>query len=501
MSLLKYTILSAALTLACAPASHAAPVTPIQHVVLISIDGLHAFDLRHFIQTHPHSTLADLARHGVEYSQDFTPAPADSFPGLMALTTGGTPGQTGIYYDVSYDRALSPPGSACQTLGTTVTYNESVDGPGAAAGLPSINDDLLPRDPRKNCSPVYPHSYLRVNTIFNVVRDAGGYTAWIDKHPVYEIVEGPNGAGVNDLYTPEIGEDAEGNLTKGTDKITASINRTEHYDDHKMDALINEMRGHTHDGKSSAPVPTLAGLNLQAVNVGQKKAGYLNAQGTPTPALNGAIENCDHQIGRLMDTLKAQHLQSDTLVIVTAKHGNGPIAPHLARRLDRTLLAHQIDAAAPGALAQITTDRGALIWLHQARDTSEVVHALEQNRKPLGIKTVLSGNALRQHFRVAAGDDRIPDIIIIPQPGVIYVKAGDHKLAEHGGWSDHDRHVALLIANPHLHHQGVVVRRKVAAIQVAPTILAALGLNPGDLQAVATSHITVLPDGRMIHSH
>uniref|UniRef100_UPI002AD59ED8 alkaline phosphatase family protein n=1 Tax=Halothiobacillus sp. TaxID=1891311 RepID=UPI002AD59ED8 len=110
MSLLKYTALSAALTLACAPASHAAPVTPIQHVVLISIDGLHAFDLRHFIKTHPHSTLADLARHGVEYSQDFTPAPADSFPGLMALTTGGTPGQTGIYYDVSYDRALSPPG-------------------------------------------------------------------------------------------------------------------------------------------------------------------------------------------------------------------------------------------------------------------------------------------------------------------------------------------------------------------------------------------------------
>lgn len=497
MSLLKTSVLTAALSLTWAQAAVATPEAPIKHVVLISIDGFHAFDLRHFIQTHPQSTLANLARDGVEYSQDFTPAPADSFPGLMALTTGGTPGQTGIYYDVSYDRALSPPGSTCDTLGTTVTYDEAIDGPGAVAGLPAINAALLPRNPKKNCSPVYPHSYLKVNTIFNVVRDSGGYTAWIDKHPAYEIVNGPSGNGVNDLYTPEIGEDAEGNLARGADKITASISRTEHYDAGKMDALINEMKGLTHDGKTAAPVPTLAGLNLQAVNVGQKKAGYLNARGTPTPELAGAIAQCDRQIGRLMNTLKTRHLNNDTLVIVTAKHGNGPIGPGRARRLNRRLISRQIDAAVPGSLAQITTDRGALIWLHHTKNTHAVVHALEQQWKLLGIKTVLFGAALRQHFHVAAGDDRIPDIIIIPQPGVIYVKHGDHKLAEHGGWSDHDRHVALLIANPHLRHQGLVVRRKVTATQVAPTILATLGLNPNDLQAVLSSHLKVLPDSQI----
>ncbi len=31
--------------------------------------------------------------------------------------------------------------------------------------------------------PVYPHDFLKVNTLFEVVRAAGGYTAWSDKHP------------------------------------------------------------------------------------------------------------------------------------------------------------------------------------------------------------------------------------------------------------------------------------------------------------------------------
>lgn len=497
MNLLKSSLLTAALALTLSSVAQAASGTPIQHVVLISIDGLHALDLHRFIRMHPKSTLAALAHNGVVYSQDRTPAPADSFPGLMALVTGGTPGQTGVYYDETYDRVLSPPGTACQSLGTPVIYDESVDGPGAAQGLPSLDPDRLPRDPRQHCSPVYPHAYLRVNTIFDVVHDAGGYTAWIDKHPVYEIVEGPSGTGIDDLYTPEIGEDAEGNLTRGLDKITASITRTEHYDDRKMSALLEEMRGRKHDGKTAAPIPTLSGLNLQAVNVGQKTAGYLNGQGVPTPALNGAIAHCDQEIGRLVDVLRTEHLMKSTLIIVTAKHGNGPIDPHLVRHIDRSLLSRLINETAPDAIGQITTDRGALIWLKSPTDTDEVVRALSHHANQLGIRRILSGLALGQHFHVPPGDSRIPDIMVVTKPGVIYVKAGNQKRAEHGGWSENDRHVALLLSNPQLTHRGTVVRQHVQAMQVAPTILSSLGLNPTALQAVATSHIQPLPDSRI----
>src|SRR5271169_1251311 len=62
----------------------------IQHVLLISIDGLHALDVSRFIESHPNSALAELARHGVTYSNANTPANSDSFPGLLALVTGGS---------------------------------------------------------------------------------------------------------------------------------------------------------------------------------------------------------------------------------------------------------------------------------------------------------------------------------------------------------------------------------------------------------------------------
>jgi hypothetical protein len=43
---------------------------------------------------------------------------------------------------------------------------------------------------------------LKTNTIVNVAHAAGLYTAWADKHPAYEIANGPSGEGVNDLSRP-----------------------------------------------------------------------------------------------------------------------------------------------------------------------------------------------------------------------------------------------------------------------------------------------------------
>src|ERR1022692_4208327 len=94
------------------------PGAQIRHVLLISVDGLHQQDLRWYVHTvdglhqqdlrwyvhtHPSSTLADLVRHGIEYSHAMTPIPSDSFPGMIAQVTGGDPGVTGIYYDDTYN--------------------------------------------------------------------------------------------------------------------------------------------------------------------------------------------------------------------------------------------------------------------------------------------------------------------------------------------------------------------------------------------------------------
>ena len=63
----------------------------IKHVLLISVDGLHALDYLNCVSGGYCPNLAALGSTGVNYINTSTSKPSDSFPGLMALMTGGTP--------------------------------------------------------------------------------------------------------------------------------------------------------------------------------------------------------------------------------------------------------------------------------------------------------------------------------------------------------------------------------------------------------------------------
>src|SRR5579864_5308562 len=98
-----------------------------EHVLLISVDGMHQSDLAWYVQTHPGSTLAGLMARGVDYSDASTPFPSDSFPGMIAQATGGNPSTTGIYYDDTWNHAVLPAGTSnCvgPVPGGEVTYFE-----------------------------------------------------------------------------------------------------------------------------------------------------------------------------------------------------------------------------------------------------------------------------------------------------------------------------------------------------------------------------------------
>jgi hypothetical protein len=186
--------------------SDSGPAAPqqVEHVLLISVDGLHALDLANFIKADPHSNLAQLSSRGVTYTQASTSKPSDSFPGLMSIVTGGSPISTGLWYEGAYARDLSPAGSDCKTTGTEIVWDSGIDRDKKLVDGGGIDPAKLPLDPKKGCSTVYPHDYLRVNTVFEVVRQANMHTAWVDKHPSYEMTNGPSGKGVEDLFTPEL---------------------------------------------------------------------------------------------------------------------------------------------------------------------------------------------------------------------------------------------------------------------------------------------------------
>jgi Type I phosphodiesterase / nucleotide pyrophosphatase len=510
-----------------------------RHVLLLSVDGLHQSDLAWYVEQHPASALAKLAHRGVEFTHAQTPFPSDSFPGLVDQITGGNPRTTGVYYDDSWNRALLPAGTtscAGATPGVEVTYFEQADrdpsrldaGQGLA-GLPNsilhmtgdatslLDPAQLPVDPT-TCAPVYPHQYLKVNTIFEVARTAGLRTAWADKHVAYEILNGPSGIGVQDLFAPEINSDAP---SAGSPNGWTTDNAlTMQYDGYKVQAVLNEIDGFDHSGASSVGTPAIFGMNFQTVSTAQKlptsdglTGGYLADGLTPGPLLRRALDFVNAKVGELVDAIKARHLQRDTVIILSAKHGQSPQTPSALTRIPDGPIIDALNAAwtaaHPGAgdlVAFSINDDGMLIWLNDRSPAAESFaksflldhtgtgNDINGDPKPYtssGLAQVYAAADAAAFIGVPFANSRVPDIIGVSQYGVAYTgKKG--KIAEHGGDNPQDRDVPIVVSGNPIEHAGLV-GAPVETTQIAPTILQLLGLDPNALQAVQIEHTAVLP--------
>jgi hypothetical protein len=304
---------------------------PAQHVLLLSVDGLHEADI-----TDPNlqaflTNLLYLESVGVTYSNATTTKPSDSFPGTLAYLTGAGAGTTGVYYDDSYSRTLLPPLAlgGGSTPGTEAQFAENIDinsnllSGGGNFDASSIDPTQLPRDPTTG-NPVYPNQFLQTNTpittIFDVAHQAGLYTAFAEKHPAYQIAYGNDTNAINDFFGPEVNSlgalyDPSTGTTVNADKLlkdalaqgffpdvskyalvdpstdpvgpfvnglsqdpnletlTNNPLLTEKYDDIKVQAIINEIHGlpsHSSPTITNPQVPALFGMNFQMVSVAEK---------------------------------------------------------------------------------------------------------------------------------------------------------------------------------------------------------------------------------------
>ena len=548
----------------------------IRHVLLVSIDGMHAVDYLNCsrgISTvnggKPYCpNLAELGETAVNYLDTSTSRPSDSFPGLTAIISGASPRTAGAYYDVAYDRVLAPPtiltgngvaGGTCipgMPNGTRTEYEEGIDknqqyvngidGISTAngdGGVNSIDPLKLIRDPYDGCKPVYPWNFVRTNTIFGVAHAAGLYTAWSDKHPAYSSVSGPgNGKNVDDFYGPEVNSVVVGlpgvttvtgvDCSKvqdllGTSAWDISFKNVQCYDSLKVSAVLNQIDGYTHNRKKKAPVPAIFGMNFQTVSAGQKvierdpatkavvsSGGYLDSTGTPSAPLLDEIVFTDKAIGAWVAELKKQGLYHSTLIIITAKHGQSPIdsARYLgianspgdpvttspATILDNAgCLPFSEAPSNPNGIGP-TEDDVSLLWLDSHCTTTAAVNLLRSTspstNNVAAIGEIFSGRLLTTYFNKPGippnGDPRTPDIVVTPNIGVTY-SGSTAKLAEHGGFSRDDTNVMLLVSNPRLTRKTVT--SPVETMQVAPTILKALGLDPGALDGVRLEGTQILP--------
>jgi arylsulfatase A-like enzyme len=257
-------------------------------------------------------------------------------------------------------------------------------------------------------------------------------------------------------------------------------------------------------------------MNFQAVSVGQKlieanvgSGGYSDAAGTPSPILMQEIQFVDAAIGQWVAQLQTVGLLDSTLIIVTAKHGqspidsqryvgitdSGPVTTSPSMLIDNCLPASESNA---GGQIGPTEDDVSLLWLSSSCSAAPQVQILVSqspaSKNGAGIGQIFWGQSLDQLFDPPGlppnGDPRTPDIIVTPNVGVTY-SGSTKKQAEHGGFSHDDTNVIILVSNPKI--SAKTITTPVQTAQVAPTILEALGLDPGSLQGVQEQGTQVLP--------
>ena len=539
------------------PAARPSADSTIRHVLLISIDGMHVLDYDNCVAAGTCPNLALLGQTGVSYKHTSASKPSDSFPGLTALVTGGTPKSTGVYYDVAYDRLLSPPAETtgngltgapglCQNgvvTGTRTEYEEGVDidqsklGGGFPYANPidgdfrSIKPSRLPRDPMAGCAPVYPWNFIRTNTVYGVLHARKLRTAWADKHAVYAAVSGPTGTttpdNVDDYYSPDVNSDVNPLSIKtainddcskpdpfGGD-WTGSFQNIRCYDQLKVNAVLHWIDGKTHLGDQAAPVPNIFGMNFQAVSVGQKllenkngvitKGGYTDAAGTPTPAMLAQIEFVDAAIGQMVTELKTRGLYDSTAIIVTAKHGQSPVDPKLFFPIpghpplnNGTPPSGLLGPAflSDSQINQIgpTEDDISLLWLKDTGQTNAAVEILQDNAEAAEIDQIFAGSSLERMFdRPGLPPNGDPRTPDI----IVQPVVGTVYTGSLKKQAEHGgfapNDVQVMVLVSNPNIKAKTLGTPVETRQVAPTILSLLGLDPNSLDAVRLEGTKELP--------
>jgi hypothetical protein len=521
---------------------------------------------------------------------------------MIAEVTGSTPKTSGVYGIRGYDRTYYAPGSNCAgNAGAPAIFDSSIDkdstmltaggtlGGPEASQISQIDTSKLPMHlvtvgGQLVCKPVLPHQFINsgISNVFEVVHQLMGSnarTAWADVHPSYEILNGPSGTGIDDLYTPEINAinssgipivNPDGSMTTGapTNKdYTQSFIDGRYFDSLNAQAVIHEIDGLDSTGSKNVGVPTIFGMSFEAMEVGQQLAnpgaddpttrpdvpysstmtseaitllgGYQSAfpNGTadggclysnwklpgfwnnalvsaqfgcnmyhlstdpniPPPKPPRLVNNALTQLGQIdyvsywinlmYQELTNKNLLNSTLIIISAKNGNAPVDPKVRKVTD------------PSGYAPYVTPAFAdysdvsLLWLNPSTRTTTTYNStaskLSAQYKKLALQDLLSDapphTDITTIFNSPFTDARAPDYVGETVPGVLYGSGGSAPLLLHGGLSDDDRNVVLVLASPIINNTSSLPVNNnvpVETRQLAPTILNALGLKPSQYSSL-----------------
>lgn len=231
--------------------------------------------------------------------------------------------------------------------------------------------------------------------------------------------------------------------------------------------------------------PALLLVNLPHTD----NAGHLSGGITAPAAMAPVIRNADAQIGRLLEAYRRAGIDDQTLWVVTADHGMSPNG-------------HTIDENRMAGLAEgYGLEKAAARTEYYVAEPSEAAEAAEEiaGLRLEGVRAVYhktaapaggyvyvparatavvlppSLDATYRYLTSTYASPQSADIVLFPEESWSTSESTSYMLGDHGTATWQNQHVPLVVSGPGI-RRGVASSAPARLVDIAPTILAAMGL-------------------------
>jgi hypothetical protein len=224
--------------------------------------------------------------------------------------------------------------------------------------------------------------------------------------------------------------------------------------------------------------------------------GHVDGGSLDRPAVITDMQGFDADLGRIEDAYRQAGILDQTLFVVTADHGMMPIT----RFIPSTLIENAITQAGTTA-PDIATSSADYIWLADLTKAQTVAQTITNLHDP-GIQaayylTSVNGqaqyaaapgsgmsaaaDAANQYLLSGMLNGHEPSVVVFGNEGASFSDPKSGWKADHGGNSWQSQHMPLLLAGPGI-RSGVVSAAPVQLDDVAPTVLADMGVKPTGME-------------------
>jgi predicted AlkP superfamily pyrophosphatase or phosphodiesterase len=235
--------------------------------------------------------------------------------------------------------------------------------------------------------------------------------------------------------------------------------------------------------------------------------GHVDGGNLDKPAVTSMMQTLDQDLGQIEDAYQKAGILKQTLFVVTADHGMSPIR----RFVPESLFTNAIARAGAVSLDE-TYSTGAYIWLKNDAKAAAVAANILRARDP-GIASVYywAGASKQPRYVRAPGlavsapvdaanryllstmlNGHQPTVVAFCTKNATTTKPTTHWKADHGGSNWNAQHIPLIMSGPGI-QTGAVVSGPAQLIDIAPTILADMGVRPENMDGHVLTDALTLP--------